>query len=170
MTDDYALGIDVSQLATVVVSPSAEVKFVFQTTQDGSLDHVFQVNVALIDQYGNDVPDNTIMVTVVAQVGTSTQTVAVGLASGIGTANFSFTQAGPVSLSLMDTFATGLDVTATSSFVVNAGLIYIAPLPISSHSNLFRLNCKVHYSCANKRHACQPQPAWLGRQLRQRDH
>ncbi len=92
---------------------------------DGTVADTYSVSVSLVDQFDNVATSQAMTsVTVQATVLASVQDETVQLTNGVGSTTFDFTVAGTVTLSFVDTFVSGFDVTDQQTFQVASGLFF----------------------------------------------
>jgi urease beta subunit len=125
LSDTQGTGLNVSSTQTVVFAAGAATRFVIQDPADGTVDAPILVTVLALDQWGNVATGENRGVTL--ETSGSAFGDFVNFVAGQGTALISDQVAETVTLSLLDTEATGLDVSSTQTvfFGPGAGAQYV---------------------------------------------
>jgi hypothetical protein len=121
LTDTEGTGLDVSSTAQVVFTATAATRFVIVDPADGTVDGPIVVTVRALDQFGNLATGENRAVTLLS-TGSATDGL-VDFYNGIGTILVYDQVAETVTLSLVDTQGTGVDVSSTQSVVFATGAV-----------------------------------------------
>jgi hypothetical protein len=119
LTDSQLTGLAVTSTSSVVVQPGPAVSFVIVQPADSTVGQFVRVDIEARDQFGNVATSENRDVTLRVN---GVQFLFVDMASGLGFFSVRLTVSGPVALALVDTEATGLVVTSTSSFTYSPGV------------------------------------------------
>jgi len=121
LSDTEGTGLNVSSTQTVVFAAGTATRFVIQDPADGTVDAPILVAVRALDQYGNVATGENRGVTL--QASGSAFGGFVNITNGVGTVLIDDQVAETVTLSLLDTELTGLDVSSTQTVVFAPGAV-----------------------------------------------
>ncbi len=120
LTDTQGTGLNVSSIQDVVFAAGAATRFVILNPVDGSVDNPIQVVVQAQDQFGNVVTGEFRDVTLVVS-GSASGGGVIDIEEGVGGTFINDVVPETVTLSLLDTQATGLNVSSTQDVVFSVG-------------------------------------------------
>ncbi|MDH3456211.1 MAG: hypothetical protein OER90_05165, partial [Gemmatimonadota bacterium] len=116
LTDTQGTGLNVSSSEDVVFAPGAATRYVIEDPADGAVGTLLPVTVRALDQFGNVATGENRNVTLLTS-GSATGGGVVNVTNGIGTRLISDQVPETVTLSLVDSDGTGLNVSSTQDVV-----------------------------------------------------
>jgi len=132
LTDINATGLNVSSAQNVEFFVDVVTQFVILNPTDGTVDAAITVTVQAQDQFGNLVATENRDVTLVTS-GSATGGGVVNIVNGVGSRDISDQQPETVTLTLLDSQNTGLDVTSTQAVTFSLGAASAANSTITAN-------------------------------------
>lgn len=127
LSDTEGTGLIVSSSASVTFVHGPPVRFAMSDVADGSVDNTFPITITLEDSFGNLATTSSFDVTLRKSANAGFEDQIVSVTNGQGSATFTHTVPETITLSLLDTAGTSLDVSATQQVTVITGKRCLVP-------------------------------------------